>query len=752
VAVEFGERAKHLTPPEDVGRPLITGNVQMNMAPAVSPDGRYVAFLSRRDIFTIDLYLADAHTGEVIEKLASSNSDAHFDALRFSESSGSWSPDGRELAFVVYKNGMNRIAVLDVRDRRIVKDMAVKGVEAIQTLAWSPDGSRIAVGGTHGGFADIDLYDLGTGEVTRLTDGPYADFQPAWSPDGAMLAFATDRGAGTDFAVFAHGPIKLGLMDIESREIELISMHGATKHINPQFSPDGRSLYLIADPEGISDIYRYSFADSSFYRITSVATGISGLGTLSPALSIAGRTGDLVFSVFERGDYNIYGLADTPRGVLFSTAAQEADSTLTHPTQGEESTIVSKYLADPREGLPTDLRDTVLQYSPSFKLLYLAPVSAGVAVGQSGSYLVGGTSFLFGDLLGDHVLQVSVTASGSLDYLGGQVVYENLKRRLDWGAAAGHVPYSTALLGYGVDTVTVNGQPVPAEYIELVRQRIYMDTAVGLAEYPFSTNRRLEMSAGYTRLSYHEDMERISSVGGTTIDEGVKNLPSPPALDIFQTSLAYVGDYSFFGIGSPARGKRYRFEMDPTFGSLTYLGAVADYRHYFFARPWTFAMRGLFMGRYLKDAEDSRLSPLFLGDESLVRGYSLDSFSLSDCANSDDPTRCPELDRLIGSRIGVFNAELRLPVFGPEGYGLVNVTFLPTELAAFFDAGVAWTRSSAPVLELKTRSRLRIPVFSTGMAARFRVLGSLVLQVYYAYPFERPEKGGHFRFVIGSGW
>ena len=38
-----------------------------------------------------------------------------------------------------------------------------------------------------------------------------------------------------------------------------------------------------------------------------------------------------------------------------------------------------------------------------------------------------------------------------------------------------------------------------------------------------------------------------------------------------------------------------------------------------------------------EDAEDSRLSPFFLGDESLVRGYSLDSFSLSECADSDEP-------------------------------------------------------------------------------------------------------------------
>jgi hypothetical protein len=231
-----------------------------------------------------------------------------------------------------------------------------------------------------------------------------------------------------------------------------------------------------------------------------------------------------------------------------------------------------------------------------------------------------------------------------------------------------------------------------------------------------------------------------------------RDLPAGEALNFFQTSIAYVGDYSFFGIGSPARGKRFRFEVEPTLGSLTYLTATADYRHYFFLRPVTLAFRGLFRGRYLEDADDSRLSPLFLGMENLVRGYSLGSFSLSECGESDDPGRCPEVDRLIGSRIGVLGAEVRLPLFGPEGYGLIDFEYLPTEIAAFFDAGVAWTGDEDPAFGFKTESQQRIPVFSTGAAIRFGVLGNVILQLYYAYPFQRPVKGGHFRFVVGGGW
>ena len=51
-----------------------------------------------------------------------------------------------------------------------------------------------------------------------------------------------------------------------------------------------------------------------------------------------------------------------------------------------------------------------------------------------------------------------------------------------------------------------------------------------------------------------------------------------------------------------------------------------------------------------------------------------------------------------------------------------------------------------------SNSSKRVPVFSTGISARMNVLGYLVLEAYYAYPFQRPEKGAHFGFVLSPGW
>ena len=74
------------TKPQDVGQPLL-GNPNepgdMNVAPAVSPDGKWVAFFARRGLFTVDLFVADANTGKLVKKLTGPNADPHFDALSF---------------------------------------------------------------------------------------------------------------------------------------------------------------------------------------------------------------------------------------------------------------------------------------------------------------------------------------------------------------------------------------------------------------------------------------------------------------------------------------------------------------------------------------------------------------------------------------------------------------------------------------------------------------------------------------------
>ena len=66
------------TAPSELGTKIISPELEggdQNLSPSLSPDGRYIAFLSERDVFSIDLFLADATTGEVIRKLTSANAE-----------------------------------------------------------------------------------------------------------------------------------------------------------------------------------------------------------------------------------------------------------------------------------------------------------------------------------------------------------------------------------------------------------------------------------------------------------------------------------------------------------------------------------------------------------------------------------------------------------------------------------------------------------------------------------------------------
>jgi outer membrane protein assembly factor BamA len=149
------------------------------------------------------------------------------------------------------------------------------------------------------------------------------------------------------------------------------------------------------------------------------------------------------------------------------------------------------------------------------------------------------------------------------------------------------------------------------------------------------------------------------------------------------------------------------------------------------------------------------LSPINVGYEPLVRGYARESFENRECVpveQTASPVACPAFDRLLGSRIAVLNFELRIPLFGVSEYGLLNFPMLPLELAPFFDAGLAWSANDEPTLAFKRRTDERVPVFSAGITARVNILGYVVLETYYAYPFQRPDKGGHFGFNLAPGW
>jgi hypothetical protein len=328
---------------------------------------------------------------------------------------------------------------------------------------------------------------------------------------------------------------------------------------------------------------------------------------------------------------------------------------------------------------------------------------------------------------------------------GGEVFYLNQRRRWNWLVSASHTPF---LSGSAVAFDTLIGGSV-FDVIERRLQREFYDEIGGAIQYPFSQTRRFELGASATHVSYDVEVERFFFDPVQQVGQEQVSGEAPPSVGYGQVSAALVGDYSIFGLTSPVAGGRWRLEVAPVFGDLNFQSLLADWRRYLYARPVTFAFRALHFGRYGRDAESDRISPLFVGFEQLVRGYAPESFDGSECSRG--ASDCPEFDRLIGSRIAVASLEVRIPLLGPEGFGLIPFNFLPLEIAPFVDAGAAWTKDDDVRFAFDRDALDRVPVASYGVSTRVNLLGYAVLEAYYAFPTHR-RTGWHWGFNFSPGW
>lgn len=791
---------KDRTAPDSLGRTVLSPEIdagRTNISPTLSPDGRYVAFISERDLFQFNLYVANAETGEVIAELDRAGTTSHFNALRFINSAGTWSPDGRRLAFVSFAEGDNQITIWNVQKESIERSFSVEGVTSMSNPAWSPDGSRLAFSGTDGGISDLYVLDLETKTVRQLTNDRYADLQPTWAPDGETLAFATDRAKTNLDLLASSSNMDLGLIDVESREVTVRAPFGDALHHNPQFSPDGQSLYFISDQDGFKDVYRLDRQTDEVHRVTHLKTGVSGITALSPALSVARQSGEMMVSLYGDGQYTgVHLAADQIKGTPLAKArdrapggppSPEADTTepdtsgleaavpdtsnragVLPPYSDLDDSFVASNLANPQRGLPPDTTDyPVEDFEPSLSLETIVPPQAGVSVGGPfGGGVAGGIGFQFGDMLGHQTLTVSVQARGTVRDIGGGVSYVNRRGQLNWGGSLSHRPFV-----FGANSLRLG----PTSAVSVVR-RAFVTSGQGLLTYPLDPTRRFEWATGATRYGFDVNVRTLGIQGDLSLDELNRFLREqnagiqfPEARDpryVARSGVAYVRDFSTSALTGPIRGGRWRLGLTPTVGSQNFVTARADVRRYLYSNPFTLALQGLHVGNYGASFDTNfGIGNEYIGDpyrQGFVRGYNVRSISEGIRENGGctpvegDPTRsqCAEIDRLFGTRSLTARAELRLSFLGPERLSLIPFRYLPTTLGLFTDAGVTWTNDQGPdLLTFDTESAAtNVPVVSTGVTARFNVLGSLLLETYYARPFQRRDTTWEWGIRISPGF
>jgi hypothetical protein len=165
------------------------------VGPALSPDGRWVTFVSERSLVSMDLFVADAATGAIVRKLTDTAGDPHYSNLQFIDSAGAWDRGGRRLAVGTMISGRAALTIFGWPGGARQLDVMIDEVDEIFSPTWSPDRRSIAFSGMVAGVTDLFVYDLPEQHVQRLTHDPWVPCRFTREEE-RHDTYVVDRGGG----------------------------------------------------------------------------------------------------------------------------------------------------------------------------------------------------------------------------------------------------------------------------------------------------------------------------------------------------------------------------------------------------------------------------------------------------------------------------------------------------------------------------------------------------------------------------
>ena len=241
---------------------------------AWSPDGRKVVFQSRHDgNLGLDVVNADGSG----QRMLARNGDAP-----------AWSPDGRQIAFLY----SSKIYVMNANgsEHRNLTRPPKPGRSAF--LAWSPDGRKLAF--LHAGCGDVCflvsvMNANGSGE--RKLGLPLIGYAspPVWSPDGRKIAFVGG----------SNGNSHVYTMNADGSGQRRLTRKSADRYAFPAWSPDGRKIAFVNKSGANPEVYVMNADGSGQQRLTR-NPGFDADPTWSPD----GRK--LAFVSNRDGSYEVY--------------------------------------------------------------------------------------------------------------------------------------------------------------------------------------------------------------------------------------------------------------------------------------------------------------------------------------------------------------------------------------------------------------------------------------------------------------
>jgi len=106
--------------------------------------------------------------------------------------SPTWSPDGKQIAYVSFESTRSRIYIQDLATGAREQVTDFPGINSAP--AWSPDGTKMAMVLSKDGNPDIFVMDLRTRELRKITNHYAVDTEPSWMPDSTSLIYTSEQG------------------------------------------------------------------------------------------------------------------------------------------------------------------------------------------------------------------------------------------------------------------------------------------------------------------------------------------------------------------------------------------------------------------------------------------------------------------------------------------------------------------------------------------------------------------------------
>ena len=227
-------------------------NLKRVGSPAISPDGRQVAFTIREtnwdeNAYETEIWIGDAATGQ----------SRQVTNARKSSMQPAWSPDGAWLAFVSDRDGKRQLYRIALRGGEAERLTSTE--DGVNAFAWSPSGKQVAftmqdpvseamkerekrwgdvkLEDQDQRYTHLHLLDLGGTTTRQLTKGSFVVGNFDWSPDGRQIAF--DHRITNDPA--DGGSADISVVTVDSGTVAVaVAQEGPDS--NPQWSPDGREI------------------------------------------------------------------------------------------------------------------------------------------------------------------------------------------------------------------------------------------------------------------------------------------------------------------------------------------------------------------------------------------------------------------------------------------------------------------------------------------------------------------------------